>query len=637
MQILELEINNFLSMGFAKLQLADRGLVLIQGVNKDEDSAVSNGSGKSTVLDAISWAIFGATARGLSGDDVIHRKVGQSCSVVVKIASGDDIYEIKRTRKDPVLKNALTLSVNGNELSLPTMTETDKKIQELVGMNLETFKTVVYCGQEDSVAIPMLTDKQLKELVEKLAGISGLLEAYEMAKSRRQQHVSLSATANSMVETLKQEIVNLESGIVKAEEDVLKWKVQHTIRVDDEKRDIERAVISFKADVQSYGVEFAKDPTARINEINEILREVGNLNKAFHNAQSATNTALSNYNNELTTIQAMSAEIERNKSDIIDVQAGTKSYCPVCNRRLDAEDIIKTVSEIQSNNDKIQEDIEKLKAKLPQLKSLYEEYKRLENEAEKNVPDSSALVSELNELNNYLNRKKNRYAELASIKATIQNRKEKIIEMEAVVNPQISALQSLQNMLEVKKIKLEEVKKEHEGFMKQITIDDNLVTLFGPTGIRAHILDEITPFLNQQTNKYLSTLSAGNLTAVWSTLTETKTAGLKEKFQIDVKNATGGNGYKSLSGGEKRKVNLACTLALQDLVASRTSKSFDIWIGDEIDDALDDTGLELLMNILKEKAVEKGTVLVISHNDLKDWVSEQILVVKENGISSIGE
>jgi DNA repair exonuclease SbcCD ATPase subunit len=114
--------------------------------------------------------------------------------------------------------------------------------------------------------------------------------------------------------------------------------------------------------------------------------------------------------------------------------------------------------------------------------------------------------------------------------------------------------------------------------------------VFSPTGVRAYLLDEVTPFLNEQTAKYLGTLSDGNLTATWTTLVKTAKGDLREKFSIEVTNVTGGETFKGISGGEKRKVRIACALALQDLVARRASKPIELFIGDEIDDALDSRG-----------------------------------------------
>ena len=77
-------------------------------------------------------------------------------------------------------------------------------------------------------------------------------------------------------------------------------------------------------------------------------------------------------------------------------------------------------------------------------------------------------------------------------------------------------------------------------------------------------------------------------------------------------------------------MRLACALALQDLVAARADKSIDLWIGDEIDDALDDAGLERLMGVLEQKARERGTVLCISHNDIASYARRTMLVEKKN-------
>ena len=164
---------------------------------------------------------------------------------------------------------------------------------------------------------------------------------------------------------------------------------------------------------------------------------------------------------------------------------------------------------------------------------------------------------------------------------------------------------------------------------------ENVAKVFGPAGVRAHILDTVTPFLNDRTADYLSALSDGNISAVWSTLSTTAKGDTKEKFNIEVENDKGGKSFKLLSGGGKRKVRLATMLALQDLVASRATKPINLWIGDEIDDALDPAGLERLMGILERKARERGTVLVISHNELRDWCDNVATVTKRGGLSTI--
>ena len=116
----------------------------------------------------------------------------------------------------------------------------------------------------------------------------------------------------------------------------------------------------------------------------------------------------------------------------------------------------------------------------------------------------------------------------------------------------------------------------------------------------------------------------------------TATGEVREKFHIDAHNdAVGTTSFGLLSGGEKRKVRLACALALQDIVASRAEKPINLLIGDEVDDALDESGLERLMGLLDEKSRERGTLLVISHNELSDWVREVCTVTRKAGQSTM--
>jgi DNA repair exonuclease SbcCD ATPase subunit len=130
-------------------------------------------------------------------------------------------------------------------------------------------------------------------------------------------------------------------------------------------------------------------------------------------------------------------------------------------------------------------------------------------------------------------------------------------------------------------------------------------------------------------------LSDGNIQAVWSTLTRNAKGETKEKFNIEVTYEDGADGFGGLSGGEKRKVRLATATALQDLVATRATKPINIFLADEIDHALDDAGLERLMDMLNKKARERGTVVVVSHTNLSDWVDQIITVTREGKTSRV--
>ncbi|WP_326894506.1 hypothetical protein U8P73_35985 (plasmid) [Rhizobium beringeri] len=215
-----------------------------------------------------------------------------------------------------------------------------------------------------------------------------------------------------------------------------------------------------------------------------------------------------------------------------------------------------------------------------------------------------------------------------SIVNQAKNLRDQLIAVQAEANPHQKTIDTLTKQAEtVEKALIEALAKVTEQ-EEEVALEAEVVKIYGPAGVRATILDDVTPFLNSQTAKYLTILSDGNIEATWTTLTPDAKGNLKEKFTIDVNNTLGGDNFKAISGGEKRKVRIATALALQDLVATRATKPIELWIGDEIDDALDKSGLERLMQILEEKARERGSVFVISHNELRDHIKQVMLIEK---------
>ncbi|WP_220087402.1 AAA family ATPase, partial [Porphyromonas cangingivalis] len=71
MKFLKLQVENFMALASAEVELDQRGLVLIQGVNSGDSSAASNGAGKSTLMNSLMWCLYGETAHGVKGDDVL--------------------------------------------------------------------------------------------------------------------------------------------------------------------------------------------------------------------------------------------------------------------------------------------------------------------------------------------------------------------------------------------------------------------------------------------------------------------------------------------------------------------------------------------------------------------------------------
>jgi DNA repair exonuclease SbcCD ATPase subunit len=244
------------------------------------------------------------------------------------------------------------------------------------------------------------------------------------------------------------------------------------------------------------------------------------------------------------------------------------------------------------------------------------------------IPDVTALSRERATCDSSVTRYATAKQAVKLTKSDLEAAKTQLVLRETELNPVAETVKLCQTRLKEIELRLAENQKKSIKLHYDQDVAAAVVKVFGPAGVRAQILDTVTPFLNERTEDYLSVLTDGNAHATWTTLTKSASGDLKEKFSIDVCHDKGGDSFKAISGGEKRKVRIATALALQDLVASRATQPIDLFIGDEVDDALDPAGLERLMVILERRARERGTVIVISHSDLRDWIDDVTIVRK---------
>lgn len=649
MKISTVSIANFLTVGGdrIKLELDSKGLVLVQGENRDDSSAISNGAGKSTIADAICWCLYGVTARGESGDDVVNNKNGKDCRVSLRIVDGDSTYRITRYRKHKEEGNRLKVYhyKNHDLLAKTELTAgTDKLTQELVdkimGASANVFCAAVYAGQEQMPNLPGMTDKFLKELIEEAAGIDRLSAAYVIAKDEHKNAkfalesalkakgaVDKSREYNDGELKVKTDLIDNFESRRKDEVSALKIKVADAVvclRVVEEKfkdtkllselRDGMAELNKEVAEIErqrNEGLKAEREATKALAKLEADMRVAGNAAKVALEAVKASEAALAN------------------------VEKRIGEPCGECGKLYCEEDIgpARAIAAAE---------VEKAKASAKLALETYKAAKLAHDSAAERETAPSATPAALTELLSRKDAMQRQIDEVLELEREVERRREahRLVELQAKakseeINPYVALVDDLMKRQKALELELEEADANVKKAERGLQLAEDTLEVFGPAGVRAHILDTVTPFLNERTAHYLTTLSDGNIQAIWNTLSRTKAGELREKFGIAVSNDKGASGFKGLSGGEKRKVRLATAMALQDLVATRATKPIDLLVCDEIDDALDNAGLERLMGLLEEKARSHGTVLVISHNSLADWCSNVMTVVKEGGFSRI--
>jgi DNA repair exonuclease SbcCD ATPase subunit len=636
-----LRAQNFLTLSTATIGLNDRGLNVIQGLNDDDSSASSNGAGKSSLVDALCWALFGTTARGVKGDAVVNRNAKKDCQVVVWMTHGETEYIVARHRKHKEHKNALLLQCRPagdpgrvpDDLSKGTDAETQKEVERILGCSQEVFLAAVYSGQEIMPDLPKMTDRELKRLIEEAAGLERIELAYEEARARKNGVLAKLDAVSINRESVKTRMARDEANLEIKQREAEHFEEQRAERVKAAvaNREACKSAAAAAALKLRDGKDANDKAILRLDELAVSLSKHAALDKAARDAELAASRAEGAIGRALLVESRQTvATIE---SQIANADAEMAKPCPECGKPHTEDEKAEYIAHRTKRLDDAKENLKLVEARVRKEIAEVQRLKEVAAAARAAVPDVSAVNEERRALTEVVRAFDKLMGDARLLRQNLEAAISTVAMRESEPNPAQAVVENLRESIASEASRLADLSTQHDKLTKELEVAEAVVKVFGPAGVRAHILDTVTPFLNERTADYLSALSDGAITAVWSTLAKSASGDLKEKFTIDVCNDKGGDSFLALSGGEKRKVRLATALALQDLVASRATQPIDLFIGDEIDDALDPAGLERLMVILERRARERGTVLVISHNDLADWC-DQITTVRKSGGSS---
>ena len=637
MKFLTLEVENFMALANAKVELDQRGLVLIQGVNAGDSSAASNGAGKSTLMNSLMWCIYGETSHGVKGDDVLSTGHEKNCRVKVTIEDEGKRYAIIRHRKHKEFKNRLIVRGEDGDMTKGKDSLTQEFVERLIGASKEVFMASIYASQEAMPDLPGMSDKNLKTIVEEAAGVDRLTKAYAIARERANAAAARMETTKTKMDACLSLVESAQNELESAKTSSEAWERDRSERLDVARADLVGAEVT----LTEVEMELRSLPEQIRDTENAIGKEREKLaSKEEHDAKlvkvrgAITDIRASIRITENIQKEAMQrARAFKVKAEEVNTKVGEP--CPTCGKAYCVEDL-STVKE--SFVEQARSEISQAQASATSVAKYQEHLEKalkLESSLVARTPDVSAIISRIEQLTKELGTLRHREKEVVAVEALVARARSEVDRITKETNPFLAVIKRHEESLAANKSNYGVLKTELKNIQEQALLLDKARQVYSPAGVRSHILTSVTPFLNAQTAEYLNTLSDGNIVAEWSTMESTKKGEWRDKFNISVRKIGASKTFQTLSGGEKRKVRIACSLALQDLVASRASKNIELFIGDEIDDALDTAGLERLMGILEAKARERGTVMIISHKEMKSWFRETITVEVKEGRSYV--
>jgi len=630
-QIEHLEIYNFLSYEHAELCLKDRGLLLVEGENRDQGG--SNGAGKSTIFEAICWGLFGTLNNGLRGDDVIRFGSGGNVRVALTLdVDGQHVF-VARHRKHPKFQNQLHLEINGEDSRAATDRETQAKILLLLHLDWSTFISVALFPQ-GSKGIASWTDADQKSVLDTILDLDRFRRGRERVMSllavdqAREQRLSIEMREAKAAQEARTDGLKtlIEQQALQAEQ-----RAARLAELQAELTSLEAQRPAERPDLQQRAEELER--TINESRQDDVLNVIAQVEARCREFQHAQITEQARYNQLRRQIN----------EEIIDPEAEAAMHkdCPSCGQDLPEAAVQKLfctfaeqATQQRDNNTRIQAELEEISKLLEQKTGQLEDARVLLSSSREKIVDISGLEQELRVAQ--ANVRENQgsisgwHQQIRQAGFAIEKQKATKDHLAPVIKDAEEALSALATKIETQMLELGPLRSDIQAleFWKKG---------FGNQGVKSLLMSTVTPYLNTRANVYMAGLSNDTAVIEISTQKQNKGGEFRDKFDFKVAYPNAGNLYQGRSGGETRRADISILFALGDLATTRAAAPVRLRLLDEPFEALDALGCEQVVALLTKHVVpESGTVLVMSHSeDMKTLFERRILVIKENGISRI--
>lgn len=612
-----IKLHNFLSFENAELGFNNSGYTLVQGINNNlVDKAVSNGSGKSSIFEAIAWCLTGELIRGSKNVKRIGADEKDNCWVSLEFDIDDNKYGICREANP----SKLSFNVNGKDESGKGIRDTDKIIQEyLPNLNSSLIGSVIILGQGLPQRFSNNTPSGRKEVLEKLSNSDAML--YDLKNRINDRWDKLAETSKNFSDELLQVITRKEM----CEKEIASLQNDLDNLPDIEKLNaLIETLTSTQVDNQLHLDELNKQIETLSSDKEQLLIKVNDLNKEYNETlKNETDT----YNEELANVSRSKIEqktILDSKIKEVNRLKNIKDVCPTCGQKLPGVEKIDTSA--------LEEEIEKLREILGFIEQNEADIKdkiskitlSIQSDFESEIYDTNMSI---NSISTQISSNKKI---ATSLDATIKDQTAQISKYETQKQNRESLKESLENkiqqannLIEMYNSKILYINNEKDELQKHIDIVQKMKTVI-QRDFRGYLLSSVIDFINRKAKEYSQEVF------------ETDKIG----FSLDGNNieiSYDGKEYSNLSGGEKQKIDLIIQFALRDMLCKYLDFSSNIIVVDELFDNLDSVGCEKILDFISNKLTDVESIYIVTHHaDIPIPFDNILMVTKgEDGISRI--
>jgi DNA repair exonuclease SbcCD ATPase subunit len=558
---------NFLSTGnqFSEINFQKNLTTLIIG---------SNGAGKSTVLDALTFVLFGKSFRGINKPQLINSTNERDCLVEIDFSIGTNQWKVIRGIKPNIFeihRNGVLIDQNSSAVDQQKWFE-----QNVLKMNYKSFTQVVILGSSNFVPFMQLSSAHRREVIEDLLDIKIFSSMTTIIKDK--------------IRSLKEEIRTLE-----LKKDSFKDKVQMQK--------------NFIEELETRGKNKIGDNKKRISnlmmEIDSYMKQNGVVEENIFSLQKELEE-VKGASDKLKKLGTLRGKLSQKVSNITAEHKffNQNAVCPTCTQEIDEEFRINKISEAE--------------AKAKQLQSGYEELEQAIKDEEIRESHFLKISKEVTNLTH----------EISQNNIRISGGQRQIQDLESEIQTITSQLENRNTEHE----KLETYKKGLQQSFDDLSSKKELTSyydfsysLLKDSGVKSKIIKKYLPLINQQVNRYLQMMDFYINFTLDEEFNETIQSPIHEDFS-----------YSSFSEGEKQRIDLALLFTWREVAKLKNSTNTNLLIMDEVfDSSLDGFGTEEFLKIIKY-VIKDSNIFVISHKvGLEDRFQSVIRFEKKKNFSAM--
>ncbi len=558
---------NFLSTGnqFTEIDFRKSATTLIVG---------SNGAGKSTVLDALTFVLFSKSFRGINKPQLINSTNEKDCVVEIEFKIGTIDWKVRRGLKPNIFeiyRNDSLIDQNSSAVDQQKWFE-----QTVLKMNYKSFTQIVILGSSNFVPFMQLSSSHRREVIEDLLDIKIFSSMNSIIKDKIRQVKEEVRTLELKKESLKDK-VEMQKNFIEELENRGKDNINNNIRkISDLDKEIEQ-YLNENSSLEEPLQENIKEQD-KLNGASEKLRKLGNL-KGKISQKVSTITKEHKFFTENTV-------------------------CPTCTQEIDEIFRINRINDAQS--------------KAKELQSGYKELEEAIKEEEERERQFLTLSKEITKFTN----------EISQNNIKINGCQRQIRDLESEIQTITTQLENRNTEHE----KLETFRKDLQSVFEDLSTKKELINyhefsygLLKDSGVKSKIIKKYLPLINQQVNRYLQMMDFYINFTLDEEFNETVQSPIHEDFS-----------YSSFSEGEKQRIDLALLFTWREVAKFKNSTNTNLLIMDEVfDSSLDGYGTEEFLKIIRY-VVTDANIFIISHKvGMEDRFESVIRFEKKKNFSSM--